>query len=112
MLRLGDQIVGGRAARVVHGTGVQAAIGHVVLEDFVHQIDVRHGRVGVLAAQGEGGQVWTAPGHRRVLLSHEGIQRRVARRIGARLPQELEQIDQVGCRAHDGPAVLARAEVH
>ena len=51
VLRLGQQFGRRRLARVVGRGRGQRAVGDVVLQDFVDQVDVGQGGVGVLAGQ-------------------------------------------------------------
>ncbi len=83
---------------------VRLGVGDEVLKRFVDDVDVGQRCVGVLACELQVLDVGAA-------IEQGGL--RIARAVVRRIPvDEVEQIDQVGRRAQDGTAVVARAVIH
>ena len=83
--------------------GQAHALADVVFERLVDQIDVRHGDVGVVAGQGECTDV-RAPGEKHIL-------RVLAWWCALVVVDVMEQVDEVGRRADDRLAFVARAVI-
>ena len=127
ILRFCQQLGGRRAGGVVRRSAAQRAVGDVVLEDLVDDIDVRKRGMRVVASQRDLCEVGAAL-DQRVIRLHRIAVRLLVRivLVAVRvLPfgeevaphaavdvDELQQVDEVRGRAQDRAAVLALAVVH